>query len=105
MNNAMPEPVVTTLSSVQLMKICLMALFGATIHALIAHRKCETKNLVDILILTTISAFGGVIGGLMSLKLYPGDEIIMFVSSGMGGYLGVEGITLFVNYIKSKIKK
>ena len=96
----MPEPIITTITSTQLTKIAVMATFGAIIHALIAHRKGETKSLIDIFTLTVISAFGGVIGGLFAVKIYPADEILLFIGSGMGGYLGVEGLTYLVNFIK-----
>lgn len=103
-----PVPVseaVVALTSTKLIKITSMAMIGAIVHALIAYRKGETRNVLDVIILTMISAFGGLIGGLLSVQFYPTDEIMLMIGAGMGGYLGVEGLTYLVNVIKEKFQK
>lgn len=81
----------------------ILAIFGGIIHALSAYRRGETRGLLDILILATISSFTGVIFALVALNIYS-DNYLTYAIAGVGGFIGVEGMAWITDYVKSKIK-
>jgi len=77
----------------QLMAHAALALFGGVVHALVKHQKGETKVWMDIVILTIVSSFSGVVFGLVALIfISPGYASLAFTAAG--GYLGVEGLSV-----------
>jgi hypothetical protein len=74
----------------------LMAFFGATVHAAKAHRAGSSKTWVDFITLTIMASFSGVIFALVGFGLFPESEYLRIAFTGMGGYLGVEGMTLII---------
>lgn len=94
-----PEPFSTGI----MIKHGILAVFGGVVHSLSAYRKGETKGIIDIIILSIISAFTGVIFALVALYLYP-DTYLTYAIAGTGGFVGVEGMSWITSYLKKKIK-
>lgn len=81
----------------------ILAVLGGITHALSAYRKGETKGFLDIVILSVISAFTGVIFALVALYLYP-DTYLTYAIAGTGGFIGVEGMSWLTEFVKRKLK-
>ena len=81
----------------------ILAVFGGIVHALSAYRKGETRGLFDIIVLSVISSFTGVIFALIALYLYP-EGYLTYAIAGVGGYVGVEGMAWITEFIKKKFK-
>lgn len=84
--------------------ITTWAMLGGITHALVEKRKGGIKNLLDGVILSLISGFAGLMWGLLAMKFYPGDLVVLAFSAGMGGFASLEGLAMIVTYFKSKIK-
>lgn len=95
----MPQEIITTAT---LMKHGVIAVFGALVHALSAHRDGSAKTKLDVLTLTVISSFSGVIFGLLSFH-FLGDSYLSLAITGSGGYLGTEGLRQVTNALKKSI--
>lgn len=81
-----------------------IACFGAVVHAARAYRNGHTKNLLDFLTLAVMSSFSGVIFALLALYMMgPDQQYLTLAAAGTGGFLGVEGMTLVVERIKTLI--
>jgi hypothetical protein len=81
----------------------ILAFFGAVVHALEANRKGETKSFKDFISLVFMSSFSGVIFALVALQLIPEQEYLTAAIAGTGGYVGVEGMSLALPFIKQKL--
>lgn len=68
-----------------------IALLGAVVHALAAHRAGKSKGFLDFLILTTMSSFSGVIFALVAFQFFDNPYMTLALT-GAGGFLGVEGL-------------
>lgn len=79
----------------------LMALFGALVHALRAHRNGSSKTLLDFVALVVMSSFSGVIFALMAIHFFPEEIYISIALAGTGGYLGIEGMGMVIERIKN----
>ena len=79
------------------------AVFGALVHALNAHRHGETKNFLDILLLTVISSFSGVMFALIGLHFFSEGSYFTLAIAGTGGFLGVEGMGIIVKVVRKTI--
>ena len=99
----MPE----TITLAAIAKHGTIVLFGAVVHALIAHRKGVSKTLLDFFALTIMSSFSGIIFALIGLHIFgPDQQYITLALAGTGGYLGVEGMSIITSrFIKQIIKK
>lgn len=82
----------------------ILAIFGGIVHALSAYRKGETRGVLDIFILAIISSFTGVIFALVALNLYP-DNYLTYAIAGVGGFVGVEGLSFVTELIKKRMKR
>jgi len=99
----MTEPITTMTASTSLVfKHGLLALFGAIAHAINAHRMGKTKNFLDFVLLTVLSSFSGVIFALIALHTFD-NEYLTLAAAGSGGFLGVEGMSIILNRIKTVI--
>lgn len=76
-----------------------VAFFGALTHASYAHRRGESKGVVDFLLLTFMSSFSGVIFALVAIQAFDNQYMTLAVT-GAGGFLGVEGLTLLVTKLR-----
>ena len=94
-----PEPISTSL----VVKHGILAVFGGIVHALSAYRRGETKGWLDIIVLSIISSFTGVIFALIALYLYP-NTYLSFAIAGMGGFVGVEGMSWVQEFVRRKLK-
>ncbi len=94
-----PEPLHTAI----ILKHGTLAVFGGVVHALSAYRRGETRGLIDIIVLATISSFTGVIFAFLALYLYP-NGYLTYAIAGMGGFVGVEGMSWITEFIKKKLK-
>lgn len=81
-----------------------IALFGALVHALNAHRKGGAKSLLDVCILTIISSFSGVMFSLIGLHFFGQESYLTLACAGAGGFLGVEGMGLVVKILRRSIE-
>lgn len=79
-----------------------LALFWAIVHALDAHRKGQSKTFTDGIILIVMSSFAGVMFTILGLHLFPTSTYLVYAMSGAGWYIGVEGMSMVIKYIKSK---
>lgn len=93
------EPISTSI----MLKHGILAVSGGIVHALSAYRRGETRGVLDIIILSVISAFTGVIFAFVALSLYP-DTYLTFAIAGVGGFVGVEGMSWITEFVKSKLK-
>lgn len=96
----MPVAEVTTGA---LAKHGIVAFFGALVHALNAHRNGETKSLLDILTLTLISSFSGVMFAFLGLHFFAEGSYFTLALAGAGGFLGVEGMGLVIRVLKKSL--
>lgn len=80
-----------------------IAFFGALVHALNAHRHGDTKSPMDILVLTVISSFSGVMFAFVGLHFFSEGSYITLALAGTGGYMGVEGMGFLIKIIKKSI--
>lgn len=97
----MSEP----LTSVVISKWIVMgiwSIFGGIVHALTQHRRGTVKSITDGAILAFISGFAGMMWGLIAIKFYANDLVIVSFASGLGGFMSLEGLALVVNYVKKK---
>ena len=101
MRSNMSEPITTSIVA----KHGSLALFGALVHALMAHRTGQSKTLMDLLVLMLVSSFTGVMFALLALHLFADDEYITLMCAGTGGYVGVEGMSIIVNRLKKFLIK
>jgi len=78
-----------------------IVMFGAIVHATMAHRKGMSKTFIDFVILTVMSSFSGVMFALLALYLFGDSQpYITLMMAGTGGFLGVEGMTIIVNKLR-----
>lgn len=70
----------------------LLAVFGALVHALDAHRKGNSKSFIDFISLIIMSSFSGVMFALIGLNWFPESIYLTTAMAGTGGYIGVEGM-------------
>lgn len=84
-------------------KHAMIALFGALVHALMLYRDGKSKGPLDILLLTVISSFSGIIFALIAMYLWPNAEYATMAAAGSGGYLGTEGMSIITGRIREFI--
>lgn len=96
----MPVPEV---ASGVLVKHGVVACFGAVVHALNAHRNGDTKKVLDILALTVISSFSGVMFAFIGLHFFAEGSYLTLAFAGSGGFLGVEGMSIVIRFVKKSI--
>lgn len=77
-----------------------VAFFGALVHALNAQRNGETKNFIDVVTLTIISSFSGVMFAFIGLHFFSEGSYMTLALAGSGGFLGVEGMTVVVKILR-----
>lgn len=82
----------------------LMAIFGGIVHALNAQRLGKTKSIWDILVLSFISSFCGMIFALVSLYFFD-NQYITLAFTGCGGYLGTEGMAMVIGKLQEIFTK
>jgi len=82
----------------------LLAFFGAIVHASKAHREGKSKNFMDFLLLTIMSSFSGVMFALLGFEMFGYESYLSLAMAGTGGYVGVEGMTFIVTYLKDRFK-
>jgi LydA holin phage, holin superfamily III len=99
-----PEPFTSTIMSKHIF-FGVMALFGGVVHALVKHRRGETKGVGDFIALSVISGFSGVMWLFIALTYFPENLYLIGFAAGMGGYMSTEGLTLIVIYFKERFAK
>lgn len=80
------------------------AVFGALSHALNAHRAGQSNTFLDFISLFVISSFAGTMFFLLGFYIFGKDNYLTIVMSGSGGWLGIEGLSYLVSFIKKTIK-
>lgn len=93
------------LSAAIVLKHGSIALFGAVVHALMAHRSGESKTFTDFLVLVCVSSFSGVMFALLALHFWGGAEYLTLCAAGTGGYVGVEGMSILIQQAKKRFLK
>jgi hypothetical protein len=91
------------ITSGMLAKHGIVAFFGALVHALNAHRNGNTKSLLDIITLTVISSFSGVMFAFLGLHFFAEGSYLTLALAGSGGFLGVEGMTVVIRILKKSV--
>lgn len=79
-----------------------IAFFGAAVHALNAHRRGESKTIIDFFSLVAISSFSGAMFAAVGLHIF-GDGYVSFCIAGTGGFLGIEGMAYITKFVKTSI--
>lgn len=79
-----------------------IALFGAIVHALNAHRAGQSKGLLDFILLSIMSSFSGVIFALVAFQFFD-NPYITLAMAGSGGFLGVEGLTVLASKLRDML--
>lgn len=92
----------TTLLDNALLTHGVMALFGATAHAIRAHRLGESKGFADFFLLTLMSSFSGVVFALVAAHAFD-NQYITLASAGAGGFLGVEALSIVAITIRDSL--
>ena len=82
--------------------LTMWAILGGITHALTEKRKGGITSLTDGIILSFISGFAGMMWGLLAMKFYPQDLILIAFASGMGGFASLEGLAIILSYFKNK---
>lgn len=82
----------------------IIACFGGIVHALNAHRIGQTKGILDIITLSVISSFSGIIFSLIALYFFD-NQYITLACAGCGGYLGTEGLAVIADKIRDLLVK
>jgi flavodoxin len=82
-----------------------LALFGAVVHASKAYRDGKSKTWVDFFTLTIMSSFSGVMFALVGLYFFADQVYLSTAMAGVGGFLGVEGLTLVIDKLRILIEK
>ena len=82
----------------------VLACTGAVAHAIQAHRTGRSKGLLDFILLSIMSSFSGVVFALLALNTFQ-NEYITLASAGIGGFLGVEGLTMISGKLKDSISQ
>ncbi len=92
----------------------LVTMLGATVHATIQWKKARSKeeihfSFVDFLILLLISAFSGLMFGLLALIFFDDNTPVFLMAFGLGSLSGLEGLNrisiAFLERILKEIKK
>lgn len=98
------EPNATVgITSAALTKHGIVAVFGALVHSLNAYRNGGSKSFVDMLMLTVISSFSGVMFAFVAFHIFGEDSYLTLAIAGSGGFLGVEGMSMLTKAIKKSI--
>lgn len=79
-----------------------IAFFGAITHAAVAHRRGESKGVVDFFLLTVMSSFSGIVFALVSFQFFDNPYMTLAIT-GAGGFLGVEGLTVLAEKIRDAV--
>jgi len=98
----MPDKVISNLSVVA---HGILAVFGALAHSLNSYRCGESKTILDIVVLLIISSFSGVIFALIGIHIFGEDSYLTMALAGTGGYLGIEGMKIMIDFLKKVIEK
>lgn len=92
-------------SSASILAHAFLAILGAVVHASKAHRLGESKTVVDFLTLIVMSSFSGAMFALIGFQFFSDQIYLTMAMAGTGGYIGVEGMTLIVERVKSIIQQ
>lgn len=90
----------TTVSISVLAKHGSIALIGGFAHAINKHRTGESKGWLDLLALTAMSSFFGLLFGFIALSLFSNNEYITLAIAGTGGWLGIHSTGILIDFIK-----
>ena len=91
-----------TIGTSIIVKHGILALFGGIVHALNSYREGKSKSFLDVIILTIISSFSGVLFSFIALHFYDSSYFSLAVA-GSGGFLGVEGLGYLTKFIKKAV--
>lgn len=97
----MSEPLTTAATST-IVTHGLLAVFGAVAHAINAHRRGQSKGLMDFFLLTLMSSFSGVVFSLLALHFFD-NQYMTLAAAGAGGFLGVEGLAVLAVKIRDAL--
>lgn len=85
-------------------KHAVLAVSGGIAHAINAQRNGQTKNWMDFILLALMSSFFGVLFGLIALSVIGEDEYLTLAIAGAGGWLGIEGAGMLIDFLKRALK-
>ena len=100
----MNEPISSTYISKWII-LTLWSIIGGVVHALVEKRNGAIKNFSDGIALALISGFAGLMWGLMAIHFFPNDTVVLAFTSGMGGFMSLEGLVMIINYFKQRFLK
>ncbi len=84
----------------------MLAFFGAIVHAARAHRLGTSKTVVDFVMLVLMASFSGVIFALFGFWMFSSSQpYITLAIAGTGGFLGVEGMTIIIDQIRTLLSR
>lgn len=83
----------------------LLAIFGAFVHATQVYRDRKAKKtIIDFLSLAFMSSFSGIMFSLIGLSMFGTNSYLTLAMAGTGGFMGVEGMAVVIEYIKNRTK-
>ena len=85
--------------------LAIWAWFGGITHTLVEFRKGKVPSFRDGVMLAFISGFAGAMWGLVAMKFYPTDIVILMFASGFGGFMSLEGMAFMATFIRNKFLK
>lgn len=91
------------ITSAALTKHGIVAVFGAVVHSLNAYRNGGSKSFIDMLMLTIISSFSGVMFAFVAFHVFGEESYLTLAIAGSGGFLGVEGMSMLTRALKKSI--
>jgi hypothetical protein len=85
--------------------LAVWAWFGGITHTLVEFRKGNIPSRKDGFMLAFISGFAGAMWGLMAMKFFPNEIIMIMFASGFGGFMSLEGLAVMATFIRNKFLK
>ncbi len=97
----MSEPIELTTKTV--LSLVGIGVFGALVHAINAFKKRERPTLMDFIINSVTATFSGTMFGLLAYYSF-NDIVVVLMLTGIGSYLGIEGLAVVVTVLQNAIK-
>ena len=85
---------------IEIVTLVGVIVFGAVVHATaqlkISRDKKTDFTFIDFIVLTIISAFSGMVFGLLATLLW-NEQLIVILASAIGSFLGMAGLNRIAN--------
>lgn len=89
-------PDITQVVTIKWWAVAFWAILGGIMHALQKTHDGQSRTFLDRVILALLSGFAGSMWGLIAVKLFPNDIVLISFISGIGGFSSTEGLKVLV---------